>query len=250
MKNTLRDFFVSLREKRRLEGIYPPGLDADRRKNLVHFLHLGKNAGTAIKALIRKINQEAKTTLIAAHGHRVKLSDLPKDAAYFFSIRDPITRFYSGFYSKKRKGAPRLYVEWKPGEEKAFSRFSEANDLAENLFAEGEIGVHAFSAMQTIGHVRQPQHSWFADIETMLVEHPPICILRQEHLQNDVYWLGRALGITTDLTLETDTVKAHKNDYSATPKLSAKAIENLKLWYAADLQFYKLADAWARTKQS
>ena len=107
MKNTLRDFFVSLSEKRRLKKIYPPGLDAEQRKDLVHFLHLGKNAGTTIKALVRKINQEAKTTLIAAHGHRITLSDLPKDAVYFFSIRDPIARFYSGFYSRKRKGAPR-----------------------------------------------------------------------------------------------------------------------------------------------
>lgn len=187
--------------------------------------------------------------MIMAHGHRIGLLDIPPHSRYFFSIRDPITRFYSGFYSRKRKGQPRIYVEWGEGERKAFTRFPEANDLAENLFDSSSIGLLAFSAMQAIRHVKQPQHSWFPDLEEIFDSRPPICILRQENLEIDVRYLRKSLGLSEDLILETDHINAHKNDYSKTPPLSDRAVENLKRWYAADIHFYALASAWIERNQ-
>lgn len=215
----------------------------------LHFLHIGKCAGTAIKRVMNKVNQQKGYDLFIQHPHRVTLTDLPANAAYFFSIRNPITRFYSGFYSRKRKGQPRLYVEWREEEKLAFSRFAEANDLAENLFSGGELGLHAFAAMQSIRHVRQPQHSWFPDVEEMLYKRPPICILRQEHLAEDFMFFRQAADIAESIGLEADPVKSHKNDYSKTPPLSNKAIENLEKWYAVDMMFYQLATEWIKMNQ-
>jgi hypothetical protein len=216
----------------------------------VHFLHIGKCAGTTIKALIEQINVRAGAQLILAHPHTVRLADLPAGAPYFFSVRDPVSRFYSAFYSRKRRGQPRIYSEWTQGERKAFGRFAQATELAESLFTGSAVGRSAASAMATIGHVRQHQHSWFDNAERLFEDLPPLCILRQEHLAADVDGLITALGLEGEFDLETDPVKAHRNDYSQAAPLSDLAIANLKRWYAADIQFNALATAWIEERTS
>ena len=47
-----------------------------------------------------------------------------------FFVRDPISRFVSGFNSRLRKGLPKMYFPWAPGEKLAFSRFATPNQLA------------------------------------------------------------------------------------------------------------------------
>jgi hypothetical protein len=50
----------------------------------IHFLHIGKCAGTTIKSLIDSINrQEPVHGIIQAHPHRVTLADLPHRRAIF-----------------------------------------------------------------------------------------------------------------------------------------------------------------------
>jgi hypothetical protein len=239
---------VGLEKKKGFE--FPRGLSAEQKKNLIHFLHIGKCAGTSIKLFISSVNEKNGAVTIISHGHSIALSDLPATARYFFPIRDPITRFYSGFYSRKRKGQPRLYSEWSEAERLVFGHFPHANDLAENLFADSVAGRRAFLAMKSIGHVSQPQHSWFDNVEEILTTRPPICILRQEHLEQDLRFLARKLGLSEDFSMETDPVKSHRNDYSDAPPLSSHAIANLKQWYAADLQFHKLANAWIDENQN
>lgn len=217
------------------------------RRRKVHFLHVGKCAGTAIKDLAAQINARPGGPRIAVHGHSRKLADLPLEAEYFFSVRHPISRFRSAFYMRKRKEQPRLYREWSPGEQEAFLRFPEANDLAESLFAAGAAGCDAFAAMQSIGHMSF-QHGCFK-LRDIVAARPPICVLRQERLAHDVAHLLGLLGVRDDVSLPSESRRAHRNDYSNVPPLSQKAIANLTLWYAADINYYQLIDAWMENRQ-
>jgi hypothetical protein len=131
---------------------------------LLHFLHIGKCAGTQIKALAEKINANNPDVRIMAHPHRVTLANLPPDAEYFFSIRSPDTRFVSGFYSRKRKGRPRYHVEWSANEKQAFDSFEQANNLAEALFEDGDAGFCAFAAIKSIEHVAIDQSDYFRSL--------------------------------------------------------------------------------------
>ena len=103
----------------------------------IHFLHIGKNAGTAIASLLSYWNQQCSDIGFVKHSHSVRLRDLPPPAEYFFSIRNPVSRFVSAFYSRKRKGLPRFHFEWSPDEELAFKTFEHATNLAEYLFLTG-----------------------------------------------------------------------------------------------------------------
>ncbi|MBK1634210.1 hypothetical protein [Rhodovulum adriaticum] len=215
--------------------------------NEIHFLHIGKNAGTQIKRLSEEITRQYPDRPIVTHTHDFFYKLLPPSSQYFFSIREPISRFRSGFYSRKRKGYPTFDVDWNDHERIAFEEFEHANDLAESLFSEGELGNRAFAAMKSLRHTAQNQSDWFYIRGNFLRLSPPIWIIRQESFKADFeVFLKRA---SYDLTLDglqgqQDKVAVNRGDYSNIPPISEKGQENLRRWYAQDIAFYQLCDDW------
>ncbi|MCB1311206.1 MAG: sulfotransferase family 2 domain-containing protein [Sedimentitalea sp.] len=218
-------------------------LALDRRHKL-HFLHIGKTAGSQIGHLCESVNAASKDWRFVKQHHRVRLADLPRGAAYVFGIRHPVSRFRSAFYSRKRKGQPRNYNEWSPEEARAFARFDHANDLAEALFEDSADGRAALAAMLSIKHVSTRQTAWFEPHGTFLRSRPPLAILRQEHLAADLAALAARIGLDCPLTPTPDPVVAHHNDYRGAPELSARAVDNVERWYAADIAFVGACEAW------
>ena len=99
----------------------------------VHFLHIGKTGGTAFKyavATARRQNSRHGGFTLHLHPHSVKLRDIPNGDQFLFFIRDPVSKFVSGFVSRQRQGQPRHFVPWRPNEKEAFGRFSTPNQLA------------------------------------------------------------------------------------------------------------------------
>lgn len=213
-------------------------------KRPIHFLHIGKTAGTEIKRYIEHFNKRLDKRVIVAHKHDVSLREIPERDAYFFSIRDPIARFRSAFYSRKRKGQPLIYSEWSKDEAIAFRDFAEANDLAEALFREDILGKKAFAAIKSIRHTAQNQVDWFSRCGNFLELRPPLAIIRQEYFASDMQLLQSNLNLPAGFALEQDFVKSHKNDYSGTSELSELALVNLRLWYKQDLEFYRMCEEW------
>lgn len=221
-----------------------PKVDARLRE--IAFLHIGKNAGTQIMHLSQQLKPHG--VLVHQLPHTKKLYEIPPQLNYFFSIRNPITRFKSGFYSRKRKGLPRIYVEWTPWEARAFEKFAHANDLAEALFRDDERGHDAAQAIQAIRHTAMQQIDWFERM-SFLDLRPPVWIIRQERLAEDFDMLLRRMGLSLefrDLRPAIDSASAHRNDYSEVPELTALARENLARWYARDIVFYALCERWLK----
>lgn len=215
--------------------------------NRIHFLHIGKNAGTQIANICQQVNSASKERVILKHGHDIYLKNIPKGEDYFFSIRNPISRFKSGFYSRKRKGQPRIYSEWSEYDEVAFSEFEHANDLAESLFQTGDIGRRAWAAMKSIRHTAQNQSDWFVCCGNFLRSRPPVWIIRQENFEDDMRdFLSLANLRLRDgaIDFSVDDATSHKNDYTNTPQLSKKSEENLRAWYVQDLEFYAMCENW------
>ncbi|MBB4659019.1 hypothetical protein [Parvularcula dongshanensis] len=214
--------------------------DKDARET-VHFLHIGKNAGTQIGDLVNQNPQEAHRPRVLVRDHDVRLRDLPTEDRYFFSIRRPAERFYSGFYSRKRCGRPRYDYPWSPYEAAAFAEFEHANELAESLFDAGPRGRQAVAAIKSIQHTSTNQLDWFDRHGTFLEVRPPVFIVRTERFDTDVRELLDRLGYAD---LPVGGSRAHGNDYSGTPPLSERGRENLERWYVQDAAFYDLCEAW------
>lgn len=221
---------------------------APKDRTIVHFLHIGKNAGTQIAKVAQQINAQYPKLRILKHEHDVTLRDLPSGAIYFFSIRNPIKRFVSGFYSRKRKGQPRLNKEWSPDEALAFAEFEHAVDLAEGLFESGAKGLKAFYAIKSMRHTAQSQVDWFCMQGHFLELTPPVWIIRQEKFDADLAEFQKRLGIEANVAITDDPAQAHKTDYSTVPPLTEKAIGNLARWYAQDFEFYRVCEAWIESR--
>lgn len=222
-------------------------------ENEIRFLHIGKTAGSQIRSIIDQVNALSPDRKILKHGHYKFLHHIPEDREYFFSIRHPLTRYYSGFYSRKRKGMPRNFREHTIYDAFAFAEFEEANDLAEALFEPGERGHKAAAAIKSILHTGQNQFDWFVTCGAFLYTRPPIHIIRQEKFNADMAVFFKRAGlehIWDRIEIAEDGVKAHRNDYSATPPLSDKAKENLTAWYAQDLAFHRMCEDWLAEREA
>lgn len=219
------------------------------RKEKVHFLHIGKTAGSQIKKIL---NQNGGSKFkFTIHSHKVKLRDIPASERYFFSIREPISRFKSAFYYRKNKGLPGVYQDWSAFEKQAFDWFPTANSLAEALFEDDIAGEKAFQAMQSIAHVASHQVDWFERCG-ILETQPPISIIRQEHFLNDMRFFLQKLFSGTEFHFEvtTDENLVRKNKYPIDASLSSRAISNLEKWYCRDLIFYTQCTQWIERNNS
>ncbi len=130
-----------------------------------HLLHIGKTGGTAIKTALEHRPQGAHYTL-AVHPHRFTLADVPASEYAVFFLRDPMSRFISGFHSRKRQGAPRYHFPWSPEEAMAFGRFDTPNDLALSLSSpDPDVRLAAMDGMRSIKHVRDGFAHWLRSVE-------------------------------------------------------------------------------------
>ena len=215
-------------------------------KDTIIFLHIGKNAGTQIMNLASQL--EFYGINIEKFQHYEKFDSLPLGNKYFFSIREPISRFKSGFYSRKREGMPRHYSKWSEHEQIAFKNFKTANDLAESLFKNTKMGYLAAQAIQSITHTSMHQIDWFNKYAFFEL-NPPIWIIRQENFVEDFDKFLIKLGLkinSKDLNILTDDIGSHKNKYDKKIEFSDLAVSNLKRWYARDYIFYDICNNWIK----
>ena len=71
------------------------------RERPLHFLHIGKTGGTAVKHALKPV---AAAGHLMLHGHDVRLHDVAPGEQVFFFLRDPLSCFVSAFYSRQREG--------------------------------------------------------------------------------------------------------------------------------------------------
>jgi hypothetical protein len=232
---------LSRRELSRLKRAAHERLLRWRGKLFVHFLHIGKTGGSALKAALHD-HRVTRRHALFLHGHRFTLRDVPPGEKAFFVLRDPIARFVSGFYSRQRMGRPRYETPWKTGEAEAFAAFPSANDLARALDADDPaLAAKAKDAMRSIGHLRHPFLHWFESEAYFLARREDILFVGfQESLSHDFEHLKRRLGLPADLALPGDPVTAHRNPDDIDKRLDDQAVRNLRAWYAADYSFYEL----------
>jgi hypothetical protein len=196
----------------------------------------GKTGGTAIHEALH----DAPRPLIF-HYHRTTLKDIRPGDRVAFIVRDPISRFVSGFYSRQRQGQPRYYSPWSPGEKLAFERFPTANDLAMALSSKDPLTRKlAMDAMNAIEHVKTHFKYWLVSEDYLLERKSDIIFIgRQESLAQDFEILKHSLDLPAT-HLPDDPLRAHKNPSESAKNLEPEAKENLRIWYQDDYQLLEV----------
>jgi hypothetical protein len=222
----------------------------------VHFLHIGKTGGTAIKAALHGAGigyfrpenaHKFQQTLyggVQLHDHRFFLEHVPSGDYAVFFVRDPISRMVSGFQSRLHKGQPRYYKEWSPSERSAFEAFRTPEQLAHALVSDDpEERKLARRAMRRIFHLRFMQRFTGPPEHVRSRLDQILYIGRQETLDADWRQLRGLLGLPRGLKLPKDAVRAHRRDPSDQPRLDAVAVAALRDWYARDYRLVACCDA-------
>lgn len=210
-----------------------------RSAGTVHLLHVSKTGGTALKSALRNRELDGKYRLVP-HRHETSIADVPGDELVAFVLRDPIDRFPSAFYSRKRQGAPAYSVPHTREEAAAYARFPTPQSLAEAL--EGTDRDEAIVAMNAVLHLRSHYSDWLGTPEELRSASSRILFIGfQESLDDDVARLSRMLGFHPPITLPTDEAARHVAPAGEDRRLDATAIANLERWYAEDRALYELA---------
>ncbi|MFT4801717.1 MAG: hypothetical protein ACI93N_001492 [Flavobacteriaceae bacterium] len=217
----------------------------------LHFIHIGKTAGTALKHALSDFTQN-KSTQIHLHEHNFKLTDVPNDQLCFFSVRDPLDRFVSGFYSRQRQGKPKYNSKWNAAEEIAFSLFETPNKLANDLYSSNsQKRVNAEYAMLSLKHVNSSYWDWFVDEKYLLSRKKSIAfIFNQTNLNSDFEIFKNSFSISESAVLpDKNSIDAHSNSYSFDTYLDELSKANLRKWYAKEYYFLKLLETHFNTKR-
>lgn len=206
----------------------------------ISVLHIGKTGGTALKGGLSSYMRQTGDRRFALHGHddtleRIWAADPRRPV--FFAVRDPITRFVSGFSSRLRRGRPRYDVPWTDDETIAFSRFPSPNALGEAL-SDREHRAAAVAAMSQIRHVNTALVDWLVS-PTYLEQHADkiLYIAHQSDLTADEKQICEVLGVPAPL-LPDDDIGAHRTPAGMATRLSDLAKANLAHWYALDFAVY------------
>lgn len=204
-------------------------------KPVLHFIHIGKTGGTALKHTLTGHESDGAYRIVL-HEHEFRLGMVKPGEKAFFFLRDPVERFRSGFSSRKRQGRPRHYYPWTRAEAQAFTVFEDANDLA--LALSSQDGVRreaAYNAMRSIQHVADSYVGLFGDIDTVKAAADKILFVGfQESLDDDFAQLLALLDLDDRILLPEGVISAHKSTDSEKTPLDNQAIDNIREWYAAD----------------
>lgn len=222
----------------------------------LHFIHIGKTGGTAIKRGLRRAKLaywasddaedffETRFGRIQLHHHRFGMGDVPPEDHVFFCLRDPIDRFFSAFYSRLNKGRPRYYFEWTDAERRAFEAFPTPQRLAGAL-AGRDIGEKSLAefAMRNIRHMVPMAASVGSPTQLRSRVSQVVYIARQETLATDWEQLKSLLSLPRDATLPTARVTANRRDASLDTTIEPAAADALRAWYRRDYALLRYCDA-------
>ncbi len=209
----------------------------------IDILHIGKTGGTALKSALQAHMDATGDNRFRLHRHEMSLRCVLREdplARVFFVVRDPLSRFISGFNSRLRKGQPARNRDWRPGEAEAFRCFTSANSLAEALSDDDPWRIAAARlAMHTIGHVRAPLSDWLQSVRYLERNQCRICLIGlQPRLDAELAVIREKLGLPESFSLPVEDAEAHRAPPNDAPCLSEVARNNIAEWYREDSELY------------
>lgn len=203
----------------------------------LHFIHISKTGGSAIKQAIRSADvSETPFGRLHLHPHPYKLEEVPEDHPVFFCVRDPVSRFMSSFYSRKRKGRPKYFRDWNEVERAAFEIFETPQALGTALASsDPQVRGRAETALNGMRQVKRGLRRWLNSPTFLRRRRDQIVyIARQETLTDEWDQMKEVLGLPTALQLPSGREEAHRGDEDEDRRLDPIARKALTKWYGHD----------------
>ena len=209
----------------------------------IKFIHIGKTGGSFFDHILRKIDIKNK---IIFNSHNIMLDD--NECKYIFFIRDPVSRYVSGFISRLRKGQPLYYREWSIYERQSFHFFKTPNELAEALSSSDQkIKEFAFKSMNSILHLRQDISYYVKKLANLKkFKNNILYIGRKETLNNDIKNIIKLLEYEYEIDnndMESKFIHSTPYKYEEIKHLSELGKDNIIKYYEKDYEIIKYLDS-------
>lgn len=200
------------------------------------FVHIGKCGGyTVADALaISPVVQERFSRVKRIH---IRPPYYQKHAQYLIVLRNPIERLCSAFEWRYQKVVASKEQEFRyAGEYEALSKYGGLNDLAEQIFRDGDLRIDVVSDMLKITHFNQDMNYYLGELLGSMRSDQIFSVFTQETLRQD---MRDVLGVNEAILLN----KNASDIREASEGLSAKARQNLKRFFARDYDCIRALDA-------
>ena len=207
------------------------------------FLHIGKTGGSALREAISRFESSYGNSHIDIYGHRANIREIFRDdpeRPVFFVVRDPVSRFISGFNSRQRLGKWGTN-QWTDTETELFNTFDTPNALAEALSSFDELlKSKAKRAMKGSVHLKFGLKKCLLSVDYLESVKEKIAFIgHQPTLTNDFAAFRSIIGVPRDVELPTeDHVMAHKAPSTQQRTLSALGEKNIREHYSKDFPIY------------
>jgi hypothetical protein len=239
-------FFMRLRNKYYIPFVvkillsYYRCIAKKNKKIIVHYIYISKTGGTALKyALVQKKRKPltTRTHIIFIHDHWFTLSDVRPGEQVFFFVRDPVKRFVSRYYQRKKGNAVDWYKNrWSVIDKYIYETYESVNDfvnaLCDNIVPE---------KFKTFIALTGSYSRWLgttAHIIQKIEDGTIIFVGQQEYLNEDFERLKLLLSIPEQVTLPPveNIKKSNSIPRAFDTSLSDKSVKYLQSYYAKEYE--------------
>jgi hypothetical protein len=213
-------------------------------------LHIGKTGGSFLRSIIRHNAGRGRTDLRLLPHQGNATSSAKRhgaDRRLAFVIRDPETRFVSGFLSRMRQGRPTYEFNWSAEEAAAFMWFATPDQLAVALGSDdARMQSAARFAMRSIEHLNFDYSYYFRSAEALAEERDRIAMcIDLPRLSARLDEVMERLGFDS---YEMPPEPRHHANPAPLPALSEAGRTALRAYWAEDWAIYEAALEVARAQ--
>jgi len=202
------------------------------------FFHIGKTGGGSVRQFLAPLRHSW-----AGAGHQFdleKVSEKWPGAPVVFFVREPLSRFVSGFNNYRRAAEQK---DKRPNTRDiiVYNIFPTANDLAEALTSDDEFTLSAAHwAMSRLGFIARHLTANLGSPDNVDRHRDHIAFIGNfEDFVNSVEAMRAVLHLPPYLELPDDDRKAHRAPAKLPTYLSDTARAVLTDWYRADIELYE-----------
>ncbi|QNI86954.1 hypothetical protein [Synechococcus sp. ROS8604] len=223
----IKEFFKDIKNKRIFEN--------EAKNYDFCYVHPTKAAGSF---LVRSFSN-FKNVKVLHRAHEIKINHLALKSKILISVRDPITRFESSFYSVLHKRKDKLEYNLL----KFYSKYHDVNKYIDDLKRDPKHTIQ-YSCLHNDHMGRFLSYDyWIKDLLTIKKYSDSIFfVFRQEHMESDVSLFLKKIDCSQDITKNIQKFDKPKNKY---PIINSDNIEFLKNFLEND---YALVNCLLKAK--
>ena len=204
--------------------------------NSILYLHIPKTGGSNFRESLPQFNKKSNIKIITIRHFRY--INLLENKKIIFTIRDPISRFVSSFYSRINEDKPYGYTKHSIGEMIAFKWYQDVNKLCKDIYSKNIYNL--IKSRLALVWIRQINLPLYILTPLNFLKRKPLFIFDLEFLQSDIDFFFKHIGANEETMklFEKKSIKSHKTSFPKDLILTNDSKKILQRYLKEDYKIY------------